>query len=325
MFDVTALGEVLIDFTQTGVSDRGNPCFERNPGGAPANVLACLSRLGLKTAFIGKVGDDSFGGYLYDLLRGMNIDVRGLRIDPGAKTTLAFVQIHSTGERSFTFYRNPGADMLLRSDELDLSVVDECSVFHAGSLSLTDEPARSASIKALEYAKKTGRTISFDPNYRPMLWKNPSEAKEAILSAVPYADILKLSDEELLFLTGKTDCIEGTDWILEKFQTPLIFVTLGSKGAFFRFGRESGNVSAYSALHAVDTTGAGDTFLGGFLYSMLSRGIRHPREMTVESCSEMVRFACAAAGLCTTKFGAIPAMPTLGEIESVLETTFSAE
>jgi fructokinase len=319
MFDVTALGEILIDFTQIGESAQGNPVFERNPGGAPANVLSCLAKFNLKTAFIGKVGDDLFGRFLIDLLQSINIDARAVRLSSEARTTLAFVQLDKNGDRSFSFYRNPGADTTLSKDELDFDVIDACSIFHFGSLSLTDEPARGATFAALNHARKNGKTISYDPNLRPLLWNNLDEAKKQILSAMHFADILKISEEELEFLTGKKNLEAGSKILADTYSVPLIFVTLGTDGAFFRYKDETGRQPAFTALKAVDTTGAGDSFLGGILYSMISRGIIHTDDLSIEIINDSVRFACAVAGLCTTKRGAIPAMPVLDDVYALLK------
>ncbi|HEY1405161.1 MAG TPA: PfkB family carbohydrate kinase [Spirochaetota bacterium] len=317
-YDVVALGEILIDFTPAGKSDRGNILFERNPGGAPANLLATISKLGRKSAFIGKVGDDLFGHFLISVLTDAGIDASGVRLSTHARTTLAFVQLDEKGDRSFSFYRNPGADTELAENEIDLSIISRSRIFHFGSLSLTDEPARSATFAALEHARNDKKTISYDPNLRPLLWESLDDAKEKILSAIHYADILKISEEEMEFLTGESDLEKGTSLLMNTYATPLILVTLGAQGCFYRTGSFTGRSAAFTDLESVDTTGAGDSFLGGFIYGMISRDIFHPSKLSHDNLSEISRFACAVAGLCTTKRGAIPALPTLREITDLL-------
>lgn len=316
MFDVTALGEILIDFTPAGVSPQGNICFERNPGGAPANVAVCISRLGGKAAFIGKVGEDMFGQFLADVLKDQGVEISGLKLDPGVKTTLAFVQLDDKGDRSFSFYRNPGADTALKAHEVDAELVKNSRVFHFGSLSLTDEPARSATLAALTLARESGCTVSYDPNLRPALWKSLEEAREKIKSVMGYADILKISEEELEFLTGEQDLEKGTAKLRAEYGTGLILVTRGAEGSYYRLGDLTGKKATFTRLKAVDTTGAGDSFLGGFLYSMLDRGLSRPEELNEALLDELLTFASAVSSLCVTKKGAIPAMP---ELESVLK------
>lgn len=317
-YDVTALGEILIDFTPAGVSPQGNILFERNPGGAPANLLATISKFGGRSAFIGKVGDDLFGRFLISVLDDANIDSRGVRLSTTARTTLAFVSLDASGDRSFSFYRNPGADTGLSAGELDLSIISASRIFHFGSLSLTDEPARSATFAALDHAKQEHKTISYDPNLRPLLWKSLDDAKEKILSAIGYAGILKISEEEMEFLTGETDLLRGTGLIQKRYNTPLILVTRGADGCFYRTKDFSGNTPAFTGLDIVDTTGAGDSFLGAFLYGMISRGIYDPCALSADDLAAITVFSCAAAGLCSTKKGAIPALPSLSEVENLL-------
>jgi len=317
-YDVTALGEILIDFTPAGTSRQGNILFERNPGGAPANLLAAISKFGGKSAFIGKVGDDLFGHFLISVLTDAGIDARGVRLSGHARTTLAFVALDDKGDRSFSFYRNPGADTDLTADDIDLSIISASRIFHFGSLSLTDQPARDATISALEHAKKEGKTISYDPNLRPLLWKSLDDAKEKILSVIHYADILKISDEEMEFLTGQSDPEKGTASLISAYQTPLILVTLGARGCYHRTKDFSGHTDAFTGLKITDTTGAGDSFLGAVLYGMISRNIYHPRDLTADILVEITRFACAAAGLCATKTGAIPALPSITDVENLL-------
>lgn len=319
MFDVTALGELLIDFTPAGVSGQGNICFERNPGGAPANVLAAISRLGGKTAFIGKVGDDMFGHYLAEVLRGHQIDTTGLKLSDKATTTLAFVQLDEKGDRSFSFYRNPGADTTLEAQEVSCEMIQDSKVFHFGSLSLTDEPAKSATLAALKAAKENGCIISYDPNLRPALWKSLEQAAQEIRSTLGYAHILKISEEELEFITGEKDLKAGTEQLYRKYGIEVILVTLGARGCYFRWREETGEKPTFTDLKAVDTTGAGDAFLGGFLYSLISRGLHKLEALERDVLEEAIVFSNAVASLCTTKKGAIPAMPTLEEVRKLMK------
>jgi fructokinase len=251
MFDVTALGELLIDFTPAGDSRQENLCFERNPGGAPANVLTAISKLGGKTAFIGKVGDDIFGHYLSQVLKDNNICTEGLKFSKLAKTTLAFVQLNADGDRSFSFYRNPGADTTLEASEVNYPLIEQSRVFHFGSLTLTDEPSRSATISAVKHAKKSGCIISYDPNLRPALWADIGQAKTQILSLLQYADILKISEEELVFITGTNDLIKGSNELSDKYDIKLILITRGADGCFFRYGDEASNVPTFNQIKAV--------------------------------------------------------------------------
>jgi len=318
MFDVTALGELLIDFTPAGLSEQGNICFERNPGGAPANVLACLSRLGGKTAFIGKVGDDMFGNHLADTLEKHNIDVSGLKLSKDAKTTLAFVQLNDSGDRSFSFYRNPGADTTLKPEEVEYELISRSRVFHFGSLSLTDEPSRGATIEAVKFAKEKGCTISYDPNLRPALWKSLDMALQEIIFGLGFCNILKISEEELEFITGETCLEKGSFNIYKTYGIGLILITMGSIGCFYRHGDKTGSVKTFSECKTIDTTGAGDAFLGGFLYSLLYLSDGNLSEIRQETLESMILFSNAVASLSTTKKGAIPSMPELCEVKRLL-------
>ena len=312
MYDVTALGEVLIDFTPCGTSQGGQALFEQNPGGAPANVLAALARLGQRTAFIGKVGEDMHGQLLKETLEACGVDTRGLVMDPDYFTTLAFVALKN-GERSFSFARKPGADTQLRPEEVDTELLKNTKIFHCGSLSLTDEPARSASFFALKTAKEAGALISYDPNYRALLWKSQREAEEQMRSVIPYTDIMKISDEETVLLTGREDPDQAAEALLDQ-GASCVVVTLGSQGALMRTKnfrvKEKGK-----DRKVVDTTGAGDAFWGGILSRFASSGAA-PGELTEEQGREFVRFANAVAGLCVEKRGGIPAMP---DLEAVLK------
>ena len=312
MIDVTAIGELLIDFTPIGQSAQNNPIFEQNPGGAPANVLACLSKLGRKTAFIGKVGADQFGVALKQTLKQVGVSTDGLIIGEGCHTTLAFVHLSDSGDRSFSFYRDPGADLLLTPEEVNKQLIDECKIFHFGSVSMTGEPSRSATLSAVKYAREQGRIISYDPNLRMRLWSSESEAKEVILGAMPYTDILKISEEELLFLTGEKDLQKGSRFLRDTYGLKLILITLGPDGAYVSSKIAQAQAPAY-AVKTVDTTGAGDSFTGGFLYCLLQSG-KTPEGLSENDLKEFLAFGNAVGSLTTTNKGAIPALPTLDQV-----------
>jgi fructokinase len=314
MTDVTALGEVLIDFTPYGTSEAGRNLFEQNPGGAPANVLAALSKMGCRTAFIGKVGDDLHGAFLRKTLENLKIDTSGMITDPDYFTTLAFVGLEN-GERSFSFARKPGADTQLRPDEIPEKLLKETRIFHFGSLSLTDEPARSATIFAVKKAKENGALISYDPNYRAPLWKNEEFAKEQMRSVVPYVDIMKISDEECALLTDETEPSRAAEKLLGQ-GVRCAFVTLGKDGALLRT-KDFETAEPGMSGKAVDTTGAGDSFWGGILYEFVTENLS-PDSIGREMAQKMLRFANTVAGLCVQKRGAIPAMPTLEEVTQAL-------
>lgn len=316
-YDVLALGELLIDFTPAGTSPAGSPMFEQNPGGAPANVLVALTRLGARGAFIGKVGDDSFGQFLKQTLLAHNVGIDGLKFTHKDGTTLAFVHLDPTGNRSFTFRRNPGADTLLEPADIDESLIRKCKIFHFGSLSLTNEPARAATLHAAELAKKLGKTISYDPNYRPLLWKDKTAAIDGMRKGLQFADILKISDEEATLLTGQSDYKLAAKRLLES-GPKIVLVTLGPKGSFFQCRDGAGECPAFP-VQVVDTTGAGDAFLGGFLYQFLNHN-KPPETLGADELTQMVRFASAVGSLCTTAKGAITAMPSLAEVQAVLNS-----
>jgi sugar/nucleoside kinase (ribokinase family) len=318
MYDVTALGEILVDFTPAGDSPRGNRLFERNAGGAPANVLVCLAKLGDSTAFLGKVGDDAPGRFLVETLKAHRVDVGGLRVDPTVPTTLAFVELDAEGGRTFEFRRDPGADTALAPADVDAARIADSRIFHFGSLSLTHEPARSATLLALSEARKHGLTVSYDPNLRPALWRDLDEARTQISSVLKYADVLKLSGDELAFLTGQDDPELASLALQERHGVPLVLVTLGRDGCLWRLRRAMGRQPAFSGLPVVDTTGAGDAFLGAFLHAMVARDWTRVSELDAGELPRMARFACAVAGLCTTRHGAIPAMPTPDEVAKLL-------
>ena len=313
-YDVVALGELLIDFAMSGQSEQGNNMFEACPGGAPCNVLAMLNKLGKKTAFLGKVGNDQFGKLLKSTIEEIGIDTEGLLMDEEVRTTLAFVHTFADGDRDFSFYRNPGADMMLSEEEVDMEMIRDARVFHLGTLSMTDEPARTATKKALDVAKEAGCLISFDPNLRPPLWKSLDTAKEMMEYGFGYCDILKISDNEIQFVSGKEDYDEGIKYLQEKYNIPLIFLTLGKEGsrAYYkgiRVEKEGFQVDT------IETTGAGDSFCGSAISGVLNKGIDNLTESDLE---DILTFANAAAAIVTTKKGAICSMPELGEIEKLI-------
>ena len=313
-YDVTALGELLIDLTQNGMSEQGNPILEANPGGAPCNVLACLSKHGHKTAFIGKVGKDGFGEQLTKGLVETGISTEGLQYDTQVHTTLAVVHTYADGDRDFSFYRNPGADMMLKAEEVDEQIIKNSKIFHFGSLSMTDQPCRSAHLHALKIAEEAGCLRSYDPNLRPPLWPNLEVAKENILELMAHCDILKISDNEIQWLSGKEDYDEGIAWLRSQFDIPLIFLTLGKDGSRAYCGDVRTQQAGFK-LNTIETTGAGDTFFGSVLHQILEKGFR---PYTKEELDEMLRFANAAAALVTTRRGALRVMPSAEEIAVVL-------
>lgn len=314
-FDITALGELLIDFTDSGLSDAGMRLFERNPGGAPANVLSAAASFGRRTAFIGKVGDDMHGRFLRDTLSAAGIDVSGLVLAPDVFTTLAFVALDDGGERHFSFARKPGADTCLREDELPRYTLAGTRVLHVGSLSLTDEPARSATFAAVTAAKAAGAVISYDPNYRAALWPDVQTAAAQMRAMLPYADVVKLSDEETLLLTGDADPAESAHRLLSQ-GVSCAAVTLGARGALVA-ARDGVRTVPGFVVRTVDTTGAGDAFWGGFLHRMLALD-KAPAALTVEDAADCARWGNASAACCITKRGAIPAMPSLDEVQALL-------
>lgn len=316
MYDVTALGELLIDFTPSGKSSAGNELFERNPGGAPANMLVALSRLGKKTAFIGKVGNDKFGFFLRDTLHNLNIDVTGLVFDTEVNTTLAFVHLDAHGDRSFSFYRNPGADMMLTANDIDYNLINNSKVFHFGSVSMTADPSRTATLKAAEYARQNKVLVSYDPNLRRPLWKDLKFSKEVILQGLTLADIVKLSEEELEFLTDVADLEKGSKLLQRCGNMQLIFVTLGADGCFYRLGDQVGLLPTYD-VKTVDTTGAGDAFWGGVLYKITERK-NLLDDLSIAELKEIADFGNAMGSITTTKKGAIPAIPDLKEVREFM-------
>ena len=311
MLDVVALGELLIDFTCQSVDGDGYPTMAAHPGGAPANFLAALTKYGAGTALMGKVGADAFGKMLVSTLEKAGIETRGIVVDGNAFTTLAFVTLDETGNREFSFARKPGADTQIRFEELDLSLIDEAKVFHFGTLSLTDVPARAATYQAVAYAKSKGKLITYDPNLRKPLWRSSEEAKEQMLWGLRQADIVKISDEEVEFLFGCSP-EEGARILLEQFGVSLAMVTRGPKGAFLKNRNGECYVSS-PKVHVVDTTGAGDIFGGSAVSRILAMGV-HPAELTVEQIGDIGYFAATAASLSTQVAGGIPSIPEMGEV-----------
>ena len=314
-YDVTSLGELLIDFTENGTSAQGNPIMEANPGGAPCNVLAMLERLGKKTAFIGKVGKDMHGAFLKKTLEKEGIGVSNLIEDDSYFTTLAFVAIDENGEREFSFARKPGADTQLRADELNKDLLQNSKIFHFGSLSLTDQPAKDATLTAVKLAKEAGALISYDPNYRASLWSSEAAAAEEMKSMIPYADVMKVSDEESLLLTGEVTYEAAADKLLAM-GPKLIAVTLGSEGVLMATKEKKERIGGFS-VQSADTTGAGDSFWGGTLSAYLS--LEKPVEsLTWEEIHHCAVCGNATAALCVQKRGGIPAIPAKEEVEQML-------
>lgn len=314
-YDVIALGELLIDFTDNGLSEQGNTIFEANPGGAPCNVLAMLNRLNHKTAFIGKVGKDIFGERLKKTLEAIHIDTSNLLVDHNARTTLAFVQTFADGDRDFSFYRNPGADMLLREDELDESMLRNTRIFHFGTLSMTHDAVRIATKKAIQIAKESEALISFDPNLREPLWNSLEEAKEQVLYGIGQCDILKISDNEIQWLTGETDFTKGVEKIREINTIPLILVSMGKDGSRAYYKDSHVEVKPFLQENTIETTGAGDTFGGCILHFVLEYGLENLNE---DDLRQMLTFANAAASIITTRKGALRVMPEREEVEKLI-------
>ena len=315
-FDVVALGELLVDFTQNGTSEQGNALFEACPGGAPANVLAMLRKLDKSCAFIGKVGADSFGDMLEDVVRRAGVDCRALRRDREVHTTLAVVHTLPGGDRDFSFYRKPGADVNLQSGELDLDLIDSARIFHFGTLSLTDEPCRSATMEAVARAKAAGALLSFDPNLRPPLWESENAAREAIDWGLGQCDILKIADNELLFMTGESDFSAGAAVLRRRHPAiRLLNVTAGADGSWSFYGDLAVHEPGRALGGVVDTTGAGDTFCACVLSFVLERGLDG---LTEDDLHGMLRFANTAAYIVTTKKGAIRSMPERAAVEALL-------
>lgn len=312
MIDVVALGELLIDFTCEKADGDGYPTMAAHPGGAPANFLAALTKYGAKTAMIGKVGADTFGKLLLGTLRNAGVDTRGMIVDEDSFTTLAFVTLDESGNREFAFARKPGADTRLTAEDIDYTLIDEAKVLHFGTLSLTDEPARTATRKAIAYAREKGKLISCDPNLRLPLWRDPEEAKEQMLWAIAQADVVKISDNEVDFLFGCTPA-EGAEKLLREYGAKLVFVTCGADGCYFKNARACGQVPAPKVGKVIDTTGAGDIFGGSAMCKLLESGAS-PEALDEAKLREIASFACTAASLSATRSGGISSVPPLREV-----------
>lgn len=314
-FDVTALGELLIDFTESGKSPQGNPLVEANPGGAPCNVLAMLNKLGKKTAFIGKVGNDAFGRQLSEAVGKSGTDISGLVTDNDVHTTLAFVHTLSGGEREFSFYRNPGADMMLRKDEVKEDIIKSARIFHFGTLSLTHDSVREATRYAVDIAKKNNLLVSFDPNLREPLWNSLDDAKVQIEYGLSKCDILKISDNELEFITGICDYQKGAKLLQDTYKIPIIFVTMGKEGSLACCKDILVFKETFSDIKPIEKTGAGDTFTACVLNYILENGLEN---LSKNNLSELLTFANAAASIITTRKGALNSIPEREEIEALI-------
>jgi len=317
-YDVAALGELLIDFTENGMSGQGNPVYEANPGGAPCNVLAMLNKAGRKTAFIGKVGRDIFGNRLKAVLDEVGIDTSNLIVDENVRTTLAFVETLPGGDRDFSFYRNPGADMMLKEDELQEDIIGNTKIFHFGTLSMTHEQVRRATKKAVAAAKESGALISFDPNLRPPLWASLEDAKEQAAYGFSQCDILKISDNEIQWFTGEKDFDKGIRKLKEQYNIPLIMLSMGREGSRAYYKDLRVEVKPFLQEATIETTGAGDTFGACCLHYVLKYGLEHLDE---EKLTEMLTFANAAASIVTTRKGALRVMPEVEEVEAFISAS----
>ena len=314
-YDVTALGELLIDFTENGNSEQGNPLMEANPGGAPCNMLSMIQKLGGTTAFIGKVGKDMFGRQLRQAVESVGIDTRNLMEDEEIHTTLAFVHTFPDGDRDFSFYRNPGADMMLTKEEIQEDLIRNSKVFHFGTLSSTHEGVREATRYAIDVAKEAGCLVSFDPNLRPPLWKTLEDARKEIEYGLSKTDILKISDNEVEFLCGTSDYDEGAKMLIEKYNIPFVCVTLGKDGSRAYYKGMRVDVPGFVQKNTIETTGAGDTFCGCMLHYIIQHGLE---DLTEENLRELLTFANAAASVITTRKGALAVMPSKEEVEELL-------
>lgn len=316
-FDVTALGELLIDFTDNGKSAQGNTLFEANPGGAPCNVLAMLNKCGHPTAFVGKVGKDIFGLKLKATLEEVGIDTSNLIVDEDARTTLAFVQTFEDGDRDFSFFRNPGADMMLTADEVNEALIRESRIFHFGTLSMTHDGVREATKRAIAVAKESGAVISFDPNLRPPLWKSLEDARVQVAYGLGQCDVLKISDNEIQWFTGEEDFDAGIAKLREQYRIPLILLSMGRDGSRAYYKDLKVDAAPFLQESTIETTGAGDTFGGSCLHYILKYGLDNLDE---EKLKEMLTFANAAASIVTTRKGALRVMPEVEEVESFIQS-----
>lgn len=314
-FDVIAMGELLVDFTENGMSEQGNPLLEANPGGAPCNVLSMLQNLGKKTAFIGKVGQDAFGRFLIEAVKEQGIDTNNLIVDDVVPTTLAFVHTQKDGDRSFSFYRNPGADMMLRWEDIHEELLSDAKIFHFGTLSMTDERIADTTRQAVQKAKSEGAVISFDPNLRPLLWKDLKDAERRMWYGISQCDILKISDDEIAFLTKTEDIDAGVAKILEQSSPALICATMGKHGSKAYYKGKSVFCTPFLREDTIETTGAGDTFMACILNRVLEKGLD---DLAEEDLFEMLEFANAAASIITTRKGALKVMPKKQEVIAAL-------
>ncbi|MDE6182030.1 MAG: carbohydrate kinase [Eubacteriales bacterium] len=313
--DVIALGELLIDFTDNGLSQQGNRIFEANPGGAPCNVLSMLANYGKKTGFIGKIGKDQFGNILKQTIENIGIDTKGLIMDKNFNTTLAFVHTMEDGDRDFSFYRTLCADCMLNENEVSEDLIKDYKVFHFGTLSMTNETCFLATKKALDIAKENNLLISFDPNLRPPLWEDLNQAKEKINFGLNFCDILKISEEELEFLTDEKDIEKGVSIIKNKYDIKLIVVTMGKNGSYAFYNDISVFGKPFIMPNTIETTGAGDTFMASTINFVLDNGLNN---LNKESLSNMLTISNAAAAIITTRKGAIKVMPTVNEINDLI-------
>lgn len=319
-FDVVALGELLIDFTENGISGQGNSIYEANPGGAPCNVLAMLAKAGRKTAFIGKVGQDIFGNRLKATLKEVGIDTSGLIMDETVRTTLAFVETLADGDRNFSFYRNPGADMMLKEEDLSVNLLENTKIFHFGTLSMTHEDVRQATKRAIQVAKESGAVISFDPNLRTPLWKTLDEAREQAAYGFSQCDILKISDNEIQWFTGEEDYDAGIRKLKSQYEIPLILLSMGKSGSCAYYKDLRIEAAPFLQENTIETTGAGDTFSGCCLHHVLKYGLNN---MDEERLYRMLTFANGAASIITTRKGALRVMPELHEVEKLIADRMS--
>lgn len=314
-YDVAALGELLIDFTENGISGQGNPVYEANPGGAPCNVLAMLTKLGRKTSFIGKVGQDIFGNRLKEILAETGIDISNLVMDEEIRTTLAFVETFPDGDRDFSFYRNPGADMMLREEEVQEDILKDTAIFHFGTLSMTHEEVRRATKKAVETAKAAGAVISFDPNLRKPLWKSLEDARKQVAYGLSKCDVLKISDNEIQWFTGEEDYDIGINKLREQYDISLIVLSMGRDGSRAYYKDLRVEAVPFLQENTIETTGAGDTFGACCLHYVLQYGLKNLDE---DKLQEMLTFANAAASIITTRKGALRVMPDVNEVQELI-------
>lgn len=314
-YDVAALGELLIDFTENGISGQGNPVYEANPGGAPCNVLAMLTKLGRKTSFIGKVGQDIFGNRLKEILAETGIDISNLVMDEEIRTTLAFVETFPDGDRDFSFYRNPGADMMLREEEVQEDILKDTAIFHFGTLSMTHEEVRRATKKAVETAKAAGAVISFDPNLREPLWKSLEDARKQVAYGLSKCDVLKISDNEIQWFTGEEDYDIGISKLREQYDISLIVLSMGKDGSRAYYKDLRVEAAPFLQENTIETTGAGDTFGACCLHYVLQYGLE---DLDEDKLQEMLTFANAAASIITTRKGALRVMPDVNEVRELI-------